>query len=175
MNFNFAIDILAYMLPVLALILINNYYFKRILQLQTNINRSLHNQVQQSTNNTDQLKLQALERLTLLVERIDLQNLVLRVANLSQDKESYMLSLIQHINQEVDYNITQQLYVSDTLWNILTKNKQTICSTIEQVCQDSSIQDTIAFQQALLEKALFLKQHSALALQAIKTEAKTIL
>ena len=66
------------------------------------------------------LRLQACERLTLMLERINVPNLLLRLppAPAASAKE-YTASLLLNIRQEFEYNVTQQIYVSDALWSIM--------------------------------------------------------
>ena len=61
---------------------------------------------------TLKLRLQAYERLTLLAERISLQNLLSRIPNAGLTSRQMQSSLIEAIRQEYDYNISQQVYVS---------------------------------------------------------------
>src|SRR5690606_877661 len=59
------------------------------------------------------LTIQAYERLIILMERIDLHKLVVRVDHISELKHDYATFLIQNIEQEFDFNSSQQLYVSE--------------------------------------------------------------
>ncbi|MBA4198759.1 MAG: hypothetical protein C0459_14515 [Chitinophaga sp.] len=67
------------------------------------------------------LQLQAYERLTLLVDRIALPNLIARVNEPGLSAKEMQLLLNQSIKQEFDYNITQQIYVSSNAW-VAVKN-----------------------------------------------------
>ncbi|MHC5353244.1 DUF7935 family protein [Myroides sp. LJL115] len=175
MNLQSALTIVAYVLPAMVVILINNLIFKRVLEQQVKISRGLLQQSLEKKLDSNALKLQALERLTLLIERIDLQNLILRVPLATQDKSAYTLALIQHINQEVDYNITQQLYVSDALWELIITQQQTIIATIQQLGQDSTYANSNELQQELFQRAIPLKNNTKITLQAIKSQAVELL
>lgn len=175
MNLQPVLTIVAYILPAMIVILINNLIFKRVLEQQVKISKALLQQGLQKKIDSSALKLQALERLTLLVERIDLQNLILRVPVATQDKDAYAIALIQHINQEVDYNITQQLYVSDALWQLIITHQQTIIGIIQQLGQDPSCTNSNALQQELFQKATILKNNTKITLQAIKSQATELL
>lgn len=175
MNLQSVLTIVAYVLPAMVVILINNLIFKRVLEQQVKISRGLLQQSLEKKIDSNALKLQALERLTLLMERIDLQNLILRVPLATQDKGAYTLALIQHINQEVDYNITQQLYVSDALWQLIITQQQTIITTIQQLGQDSTYTNSNELQQQLFQRAIPLKNNTKITLQAIKSQAVELL
>lgn len=78
------------------------------------------------------LRLQAYERLTLLLDRISLEKLVVRVQPIGEDVKEYKQLLIANINQELEHNLTQQMYVSDDCWNTILKTKQAIITKIIQ-------------------------------------------
>ena len=79
------------------------------------------------------LKLQALERLTLFVERCRLTNLVLRIDSSNIASADYYIQLVETIKSEYDYNLTQQVYVSPEIWNAITKLKDQNIYVIHQI------------------------------------------
>ncbi|WCM42833.1 hypothetical protein MG290_03880 [Flavobacterium sp. CBA20B-1] len=94
---------------------------------------------------------QAYERLIILMERIDLQKLVVRVAPISELKQDYASFLIQNIEQEYDFNISQQLYVSEEAWALIATAKQTIIQQILKTSLKEEVQDAHTLQQKLLQ------------------------
>ena len=76
------------------------------------------------------IRLQAYERLTLFLERISPQNLLKRVSPISQEVENYQSLLIQTVEQEYDHNLSQQIYVSDPCWRIVSAAKNSTIQTI---------------------------------------------
>jgi hypothetical protein len=65
------------------------------------------------------MRLQAYERLTLLCERINIPNLIKRLRAEGASVNDLRFALLIGIQQEFEHNVTQQIYVSDNLWNIL--------------------------------------------------------
>jgi len=63
------------------------------------------------------LRLQAYERLVLLLERIAPGPMVLRVHTGSMTSRMLHGELIATIREEFDHNLTQQIYVSDKAWS----------------------------------------------------------
>lgn len=63
------------------------------------------------------LRLQAYERLTLLLERIQPGPLVLRVHKSHMDAGDLHQELIATVREEYEHNVTQQIYVSDRAWS----------------------------------------------------------
>lgn len=70
-------------------------------------------------NTTLPLRLQSYERLTLLVERMEPNNLLTRVLPPDTIAKEYQLMLIATIKSEFDHNLSQQIYVSANLWSAL--------------------------------------------------------
>ncbi len=79
------------------------------------------------------LRLQAYERLTLLAERISLQNLLSRIPSTGLSSRQMQLSLIDAIKQEYDYNISQQVYVSPELWRAVNNLKEQNIYVVNQL------------------------------------------
>lgn len=104
---------------LVAVYLMFKQYFQH--QLQTNVLQTKREKSQI----TLPLRLQAYERLIMLCERIDLPDLVLRLKTPGTPAGALKAALLLAIQQEYEHNVTQQLYVSDELWNIflVAKNK----------------------------------------------------
>ncbi len=75
-------------------------------------------------NETLKLRLQAYERLTLLTERIGLQNLIIRIANAGLTARQMQSALVEAIKMEYEYNISQQVYVSAEAWRAVNNLKE---------------------------------------------------
>ena len=79
------------------------------------------------------MQLQAYERLILLTERISLPNLINRVNQPGLSVKEMQSVLTQNIRQEFDYNITQQIYVSNEAWEAVRNLKDQNLLIINQV------------------------------------------
>ncbi|MEO8824184.1 MAG: hypothetical protein ABI366_11500 [Ginsengibacter sp.] len=79
------------------------------------------------------VRLQAYERITLLTERIALQNLLSRQANPGLSCRQMQLTLIDSIKQEYDYNMSQQIYVSPEVWRAVNNLKEQNIYIINQL------------------------------------------
>jgi len=84
-------------------------------------------------NSSNQLQLQAYERLTLLVDRIALPNLISRTAGEGLSSKEMQQILCKVIKDEFDYNVTQQIYVSPEVWNAVKNLKEKNILTINQI------------------------------------------
>jgi hypothetical protein len=74
----------------------------------------------QSNNDPYTLKLNAYERLTLLCERCEFMPLILRIQTAEMTADQLHAALMIGITQEFDHNVTQQIYVSETLWKLIS-------------------------------------------------------
>lgn len=171
MTISLIAELIAYTIPAAILGGISSFYFKEIIKNQNKTNKYIIDNLNTSEFQSIPLRIQALERLTILVERIDLENLLLRVTPLDQDKFSFEILLIQHIKQEYEYNISQQIYINDNLWAIITQTKNTIIQTIQQASKQESIKSAQELQQILLNQSNNLKQNTRICLESIKTQA----
>lgn len=82
---------------------------------------------------TRSLRLQAYERLTLLVDRIALPNLISRVNQSGISAKEMQLLLTRSIKEEYDYNITQQIYVTADAWNAVKNLKEQNMLVVNQL------------------------------------------
>ncbi|MBN9298170.1 MAG: hypothetical protein J0I41_14240 [Filimonas sp.] len=88
---------------------------------------------QQKVQGSQQLQLQAYERLTLLVERIALPNLISRLSQNELSARDMQHLLTHNIREEFEYNITQQIYVTPAAWNAVKNLKEQNLLAINQL------------------------------------------
>ncbi len=81
----------------------------------------------------NQLRLQAYERLTLLVDRIALPNLISRINQPGIGAKDMQMLLTRNIKEEFDHNITQQIYVSADAWNAVKNLKEQNTLVVNQL------------------------------------------
>ena len=70
------------------------------------------------------LQLQAYERMTILCERIGLNNLLGRLPVNQLSANELQKQIVQSIKTEFEYNISQQLYVSQAAWDGIKNLKE---------------------------------------------------
>lgn len=123
------------------------------------------------------IKLQAYERLSLFCERINIPNLLLRIRPEGKTAAELRLTLLLAIQQEYEHNITQQVYISSQLWEIVKMARDEAVNTITLVGEKVDTKmDGRVLAEALLQ---FVGSREALAvdtaLLAIKKEAALVL
>ena len=120
------------------------------------------------------IRLQAYERLTLFLERISPQNLLKRVSPISQEVEDYKSLLIQTVEQEYEHNLSQQIYVSDPCWRVVSAAKNSTIQTIVSFKnKDVSIANDI--RPLLLDILLNNEVNAEMALNFLNEEVSILL
>ncbi|UEG53730.1 hypothetical protein LLH06_01925 [Mucilaginibacter daejeonensis] len=74
-------------------------------------------------NTTLPLRLQAYERIVLLVERLSPASMLVRLNQAGYSAADLHLLAIQEVNNEYQHNITQQVYVSSRAWGVVRRLK----------------------------------------------------
>jgi len=103
------------------------------LSYQQNKKDKTEQENQNPDNSTRSLRLQAYERLTLLVDRIALPNLISRVNQNGISARDMQMLLVRSIREEYDYNISQQIYVTPDAWNALKNLKEQNMLVVNQL------------------------------------------
>ncbi|MCS6917329.1 MAG: hypothetical protein RMK52_02615 [Chitinophagales bacterium] len=123
------------------------------------------------------IRLQAYERLTLFLERINPTSMLQRVNKPGMSALDLQRALIVNIRVEFEHNLSQQIYVSPEVWMQIVQVKEELISIINRVA--SELPDTATgkdLARAWLE--YFIKTESAVptqrALDALKSEVKKI-
>lgn len=88
------------------------------------------------------IKLQAYERLTMYLDRISPENLVVRFSKSGQSAAQLRNELIQSVSTEYNHNISQQIYVSDDAWTMIKAVRDQILNVIEDCYRDCTDQDS---------------------------------
>jgi hypothetical protein len=119
------------------------------------------------------VRLQAYERLMLLCERMNLTNVLLRVRTPDMNVGELRMAMMVAINQEFDHNTSQQLYVSETLWQIMQVAKS---DALNSMLKASEELDPQADSELLIQNLFRLQEAKGIdplqkAQQAIRTEA----
>ncbi|TAE14928.1 MAG: hypothetical protein EAZ47_10830 [Bacteroidetes bacterium] len=124
------------------------------------------------------LQLQAHERLVLLVERISLHNLVSRLYNPDFSSGVFRQVLASTVKEEFEHNITQQLYVSATVWQAVEQLKDNTLTYINQVSRlvDANTPATQLSKQLLtVAHETELEQLAKTIKEIISAEAKKLM
>lgn len=97
------------------------------------LQRKAKNEEGKKAAGSQSMQLQSYERLILLVDRIALPNLISRVSEPGLSAREMQQSLNRAIKEEYDYNITQQIYVSEDAWSAVKNLKEQNMLVINQL------------------------------------------
>ncbi|GAB3821420.1 DUF7935 family protein [Pontibacter rugosus] len=82
------------------------------------------------------IRLQAYERVVLLLERITPSNLLLRVSAMGQTAAEYHRVLIAEIRNEFSHNMSQQVYMSEQAWQQVNLAREEVVNLINKKFQE---------------------------------------
>ncbi len=117
------------------------------------------------------LRLQAYERLVLYCERISLDKMLVRLDDHKMDKAALKNVIILTIQMEFEHNLTQQLYVSSHLWEMIVLLKNQTIELVQQAYIDVGPGDREAFIRQVLRASDQLSSSMLLKVQqAIRKE-----
>ncbi len=171
MNINIATVIIS-LIPAILIALISFYFFK--LHIDNDDKRRKFLLRQENQKQSLPLRLQAYERLALFLERISPNKLLLRVAPLNNDKKEYESLLISTIEQELDHNLTQQIYVSDECWNVIKAAKNGTIALIRKINMNKEVDSANKLRESILTILVEKDSPSDIALASIKAEVSDI-
>jgi len=127
------LEILKYILPSLVVFFTAFYILDAFMKNQ--LRQQQIDYKSKSISEILPLRLQAYERLSLLIERISPTSMIPRVKVAQMSATELQLALLNNIRQEYEYNLTQQIYVSSQLWALVTNLKE---ETVNMVASISS-------------------------------------
>ena len=165
------LEILKYTIP--ALIVFATAYFMLKLQLEEQQRVIMQQRRNEAMKITLPVRLQAYERITLLCERVEITNALLRIRMAGMSMSDLRGALMLAISQEFDHNTSQQLYVSETLWQIISLAKNETLAIISRAAEGL---DPESSDEAFIGRLLQLSEEQGTpllqkALVAVRTEA----
>jgi hypothetical protein len=170
------LEILKYTIPAIVVLiaaylivnkfLTNDYQRKQLAIFQDNVKL------------TTPMRMQAYERLILFVERMNLQSLTTRFYVANASATELQIAMTDSIRTEWEYNLSQQLYVSNEVWQTINTAKEQEIGMINKIASalpsGALAKDLV---QALTEYHIEETDETPLqiALMAINGEAKKVL
>jgi hypothetical protein len=82
------------------------------------------------------IKLQAYERMVLLLERISPESLVIRVNKPDASAQQLHNTLLSTIRSEYEHNLSQQIYMSNEAWQMVNNARNSIVRLINGVASE---------------------------------------
>ena len=169
---NEALEILKYTLPALIVFLTVWFVLKSLLVKEEK--RNHYETVIKNHRIITPVRLQSYERMTILLERISPEALIMRINNPSLTAKQFQTELLNTIRTEFEHNVAQQIYVSTQAWELIKNAKtsviQLINSTAAKVNPESQ---SIILSRMILEELMQQeKSPVATALDYLKNEIR---
>ena len=168
-------EILKYTLPALLVVLV---VYILLYQLFRNEREKRESELKKaSLPVVTSTRLRAYERLTLLLERMNPNNMLVNSTDLSQTCIEFQTSLLSTLRREFEHNSSQQIYVSQLLWEEIDDARDNLIQLIN-ICAAQCRADEPASKLATIIVEVFnTPDETALdaALRLLKTEVKELL
>lgn len=161
-------ELIFYVLPALITGAVAYYFFKMHTDNEEGRRRYLiHKEAQK---NALPLRLQAYERLTLFLERINPAKLLIRITPQSTNKFDYEEYLVSQIEVEYEHNLSQQIYISSESWDIITTAKNATIQMIRKTNMSERIDSAQKLRETILQDLFDKQSPSSVAIAHLKNE-----
>lgn len=166
------IELISYSLPTLIMAFVAYSFF----ELYTKNENAKRNYLikKETKPDTLSLRLQAYERMTLFLERINPSQLLVRISPISENKTDYQNFVIAQIEQEYEHNLAQQIYVSEECWSTITTSKNATIQMILLAAKNEKISDAHQLREFILNDLLTKQSPSSVALAFLKNEVSQL-
>lgn len=135
MALSLTLGILKFLLPSLVIFftvkLVVDAYMKNEEKKREELKTAGNSQV------TLPLRLQAYERLILLLERITPNQVINRAMQPGMTTYHFQLLLVQNIREEYEHNVAQQIYISPAGWSMIKSAKEEIIRLINTTASET--------------------------------------
>lgn len=114
--------------------------------------------------------MQAYERLTLLCERMNPENLIFRINKPGTNARQLKAEMLRTLRDEFDHNLAQQLYVSSAAWKAVCDVRDKSASIIQTASETTTPDDDGIHLAAAVLNLCQHNQHLSQALGTLKSE-----
>jgi predicted AlkP superfamily phosphohydrolase/phosphomutase len=100
-------------------------------------------------------RLHAYERMTLFLERMFPQNLLVRLNTGSMPAKDFHQLLLSEVRNEYNHNVSQQVYMSEEVWELIRNAKEDLIVVINDAASEMNETSTsLDLAKKIMEKAL---------------------
>jgi hypothetical protein len=128
--FDVMVDILKFIIP--SIIVFSATYIMMRQFLEEDYKKKLLELKEKNAGTVTPIKLQAYERLTILLERIAPDNLIMMLSAPKQTAAELRLLIINQVAEEFNHNISQQIYVSTQAWELIKVIREHVLTTVDK-------------------------------------------
>ncbi|MEO9477405.1 MAG: hypothetical protein ABJG41_17805 [Cyclobacteriaceae bacterium] len=122
------------------------------------------------------IRLQAYERVCLLLERISPNNVIPRLNHPEMTSKDLQGALVAEIRSEYNHNLSQQVYMSDDAWSFVSGAVEQLISLINEAGNEVKADaPSIELARAIFEKSMKNEQDTIKgAIRFLKEEIKDV-
>ena len=122
------------------------------------------------------LRLQACERIVLFLDRIAVNNLIMRINRPEMSALQLQAALVGAIREEFEYNLSQQLYLPDKVWGLVKNAKEETIRLINTASVKMPEHAPSSEMVRVLLELILAEEKSAIdiALEEVKKEIQKI-
>lgn len=133
-TFTLIVDILKFIIP--AIIVFSATYIMMRQFLDEDYKKKLLEIKEKNAGVITPIKLQAYERLTILLERIAPENLVISLSKPKQTAAELKQLINFQVTEEFNHNISQQVYISSQAWELIKLIREQVLQIVDSSYKD---------------------------------------
>jgi hypothetical protein len=100
-------------------------------------------------------RLQAYERMVLFLERMSPQNLLVRLSASGMPAREFHQLLLSEIRNEYNHNVSQQVYISQQVWELIKNAKEDLIVSINDAASEMNLESTsLDLSKKIFEKSI---------------------
>ena len=100
-------------------------------------------------------RLHAYERMTLFLERMSPQNLLVRLNTASIPAKDFQQLLLAEVRSEYNHNVSQQVYISEEVWELIKNAKEDLIVSINDAASELGDEATsLDLSKKIFEKTM---------------------
>lgn len=144
------LDILKVVLPA-SLVLYGMYLAIKVMVSKSLLSKELDLKLK-SLEITLPARMQAFERMTLFLERISTDNLLVRLNKSGMTASVLHYAILEEVRNEFNHNVAQQVYLSKELWSTVVTAKEDLVTKVNATFEETDPEaSSLEYAKKLLE------------------------
>lgn len=171
---NITIELLRILVPALAIMAVTFFLVRSFLNNNEKMRKTEY--MIRSHEITVPLRLQAYERLTLFLERISLDSLLMRSNQPGMNSRQLHTELLSSIRNEYEHNLSQQVYMSVQAWEMIKNARAQMIKVVNTAAEKTNpMLPAIELSKKILENiGEYDKAPTQTALDYLKSEIQQL-
>ncbi len=164
------LEILKYTIPAIIVLILAYLMMRQFVKIEKNrMGKEIHEASQKII---APIRIKAYERVVLFLERILPGNIIMRVSRPGMTADQLQAFLIKTVREEYEHNMSQQLYLSSSAWELVKNAKEGMIKVINSAYAQAGEKSSASeFSQIIFN--IYLEQEKSfidIALKYVKEE-----